>query len=145
MKCFPSTWIHNTYNQVQDRLVHVLIKLHIYLFGSDYVNTTNKKNDWEKSTPIRGIRWPTSLSGSDLVALAQKSSGKTLSFVLPANVLWWKRWLTNRHCYFSFIYSSSLVQRSDLVKLLSVMVTSDVTARGLGKRDQCKFSYLGLK
>lgn len=53
---------------------------------TDYVNTTIRAQNWERPTPIQSIGWPTALSGSDLVGIAQTGSGKTLAFILPAIV-----------------------------------------------------------
>ncbi|XP_067928273.1 uncharacterized protein [Watersipora subatra] len=52
----------------------------------DYVNTTIKSQNWQNPTPIQAVGWPTALSGSDLVGIAQTGSGKTLAFILPAIV-----------------------------------------------------------
>ncbi|KAI9140157.1 P-loop containing nucleoside triphosphate hydrolase protein [Paraphysoderma sedebokerense] len=39
---------------------------------------------FEKPTPIQSASWPLSLSGHDVVAIAETGSGKTLGFTIPA-------------------------------------------------------------
>lgn len=50
------------------------------------MNTTIQAQNWQNPTPIQAIGWPSALSGSDLVGIAQTGSGKTLAFILPAIV-----------------------------------------------------------
>ena len=38
---------------------------------------------FEKPTPIQSQAWPVSLSGEDVIAIAQTGTGKTLAYLLP--------------------------------------------------------------
>ncbi|KAB7504764.1 putative ATP-dependent RNA helicase DDX17 [Armadillidium nasatum] len=52
----------------------------------NYVMAEIKRQCYETPTPIQAQGWPISLSGRDLVGIAQTGSGKTLGYILPAIV-----------------------------------------------------------
>ncbi|XP_067136678.1 probable ATP-dependent RNA helicase DDX5 isoform X3 [Centruroides vittatus] len=52
----------------------------------EYVLRAIKEQQYEKPTAIQAQGWPISLSGRDLVGIAQTGSGKTLAYMLPAIV-----------------------------------------------------------
>ncbi|KAG8178144.1 hypothetical protein JTE90_006283 [Oedothorax gibbosus] len=51
-----------------------------------YIANALQEQKFEKPTPIQSQVWPISMSGRDLVGIAQTGSGKTLAYVLPAIV-----------------------------------------------------------
>ncbi|RXG53373.1 DEAD-box ATP-dependent RNA helicase 45 [Armadillidium vulgare] len=51
-----------------------------------YVMAEIRRQCYETPTPIQAQGWPISLSGRDLVGIAQTGSGKTLGYILPAIV-----------------------------------------------------------
>merc|ERR1719427_860005 len=52
----------------------------------DYLSDNLSKMAFTSPTPIQSLAWPVTLSGKDLVGIAQTGSGKTLSYILPAIV-----------------------------------------------------------
>lgn len=52
----------------------------------DYVLAEIQRQGYESPTPIQAQGWPISLSGRDVVGIAQTGSGKTFGYILPAIV-----------------------------------------------------------
>lgn len=56
------------------------------LYGVDYLMAKIQEANFVEPTPIQAQSWPLSLSGFDVVGLAETGSGKTLAYLLPGVV-----------------------------------------------------------
>ncbi|XP_078486685.1 uncharacterized protein LOC104265829 [Ciona intestinalis] len=51
---------------------------------SDHIDSKLRRSNFNAPTAIQSTGWPATLSGRDVIGIAQTGSGKTLSFILPA-------------------------------------------------------------
>lgn len=54
--------------------------------GVDYLMDRIREANFLEPTPIQAQSWPLTLSGFDVVGLAETGSGKTLAYLLPGVV-----------------------------------------------------------